>query len=548
MSRLEQFFSSNFLAPHGFCFMWLPELVWLHVGANALIAISYFSIPVLLWQFAKKRPDVPFHRVFILFAAFIFLCGLTHIFGIIVLWWPAYGIEGLVMLATGIVSAATAVLVWQILPKAITLPSISEIKDLNRILKTSNDEIEEKILERTQLLEQTNLELRREKHKADQANLAKSEFLANMSHEIRTPMNAIVGLSYLLNKSQPLTPKQSEFISVLQTSANSLLSLIDDLLDISKIETGSMLLENIHFTFSEIINDVYNIVKLKADDKKIMIRVRNECEQDSFIGDPTRIKQILLNLLSNAVKFTERGEVCVTVSNTARAQKNITVVNVEVLDTGIGIAADKLNNIFEKFVQVDSSMTRKYGGTGLGLSITRTFVELMGGTIQVVSEVGKGSSFKVTLPLMNSPGARESTSDTVERDALKLNSVVSRPILIVEDNEPNILVLQSHLKECGYEVDVARNGNDAVEKFIAGRYSVVLMDLQMPELDGLHATLRIREFEQSTERSPAHIIGLTAHASAAHQEECMQVGMNDYLSKPFDPETLRSKIEQILKV
>lgn len=398
--RLAQFFSTNFMAPHGYCFLWLPEIVWVHVTANILIASAYFSIPLALWHFARKRPDMPFNKVFILFATFITLCGLTHVFGIAVLWWPAYGIEGLVMLATGIVSMAVAIFVWRIMPAALTLPSPSKLQAINQQLANTNAEIEAKVRERTAELERANTELTQARQRADEASAAKSSFLANMSHEIRTPMNAVVGIADLLARSNPLTAQQQQFVNTLQMSAETLLDLLNDLLDIEKIEAQVIELENIPFDISKVLEEVGHVMELRAGQKGLKFMLENHCgEQQKFLGDPYRLRQILMNLCSNAVKFTKEGSVRMIAHCRDSDDPDIKHVRIVVEDTGIGVPADKHKAIFEPFVQADSSTSRQFGGTGLGLSIVTQLLKLMQGSIQLESEPGKGSRFAISLPL-----------------------------------------------------------------------------------------------------------------------------------------------------
>jgi len=382
---------------------------------------------------------------------------------------------------------------------------------------------------------------------AEAANIAKTEFLANMSHEIRTPMNAIIGLSTILSKSQPLTPRQGEYIRTLSNSADSLLALINDLLDIAKIEARTVELEHIPFSLTRLMQEVASMMAVSVRDKGLTFTGDGECvEERVFIGDPTRLRQIIVNLCSNAIKFTEQGGVHVAITCHASDIPDSELICISVTDTGIGIAPEKMETIFQKFVQADTSINRKYGGTGLGLAITKTLTEIMGGGILVKSEVDKGSVFEVRIPL------KVATSDQVARTGYSIDAIVDstveahiRPhVLLVEDYEPNILVATTFLEDFGYYVDVANNGQEALEAVQKRAYVAVLMDVQMHGMNGLDATRRIREWEEIEGRPRMRIIGMTAHALAGDRERCLAVGMDDYIPKPFRPEELRRKIEQ----
>ena len=381
---------------------------------------------------------------------------------------------------------------------------------------------------------------------AEAANIAKTEFLANMSHEIRTPMNAIIGLSTILSKSQPLTPRQAEYIRTLSNSADSLLALINDLLDIAKIEARTVELENIPFSLTRLMQEVTSMMAVSVREKGLTFSSEGECvEERVFVGDPTRMRQIMVNLCSNAIKFTEAGEVKVSITCRPAEAPDHEIICLTVSDSGIGIAPEKIDSIFHKFVQADTSINRKYGGTGLGLAITRTLVEIMGGSIRVSSTPGEGSTFEVLLPLL------VATSDQVARSEYSLAAVqegrvekhLRPPILLVEDYEPNILVATTFLEDFGYNVDVAHNGLEAFEAVQRTRYVAVLMDVQMHGMNGLDATKLIREWEETEGQPRSRIIGMTAHALAGDRERCLSVGMDDYVAKPFRPEELRQKIE-----
>jgi signal transduction histidine kinase/CheY-like chemotaxis protein len=549
--RLHQFFSSNFMAPHGFCFMWLPEILWLHVLADSLIALSYFSIPLALWRFAKKRPDIPFNKIFILFATFITLCGLTHVFGIFVLWKPYYGIEGLLMLATGLVSAATAILVWKILPSAMTLPSPSELAVMNQKLSNAYEEIEKKVQERTSELEATNTELIMARQKADEASQAKSEFLANMSHEIRTPMNVVVGLSNILSNSENLSDKERKYVRTLQGSADALLSLLDDLLDIAKIETNQYRLEFAKFDLVKAVVEAVSIMEVRASEKglDLTLRIHDSAMQGQYyVGDAKRLRQMLFNLCTNAIKFTEKGSINVTLGRQKGSDDRTDIVLVDVADTGIGIAPEKQGVIFEKFVQADNSINRKFGGTGLGLAITKTLVEQMGGAISVKSNIGEGSTFSLQIPMQRTESddldGKPSETSIAAFEAPVRNS--AGKILLVEDYEPNALVASVFLETAGYQYEVASDGIEAVQKYKAGNVDLILMDVQMPGKNGWEATEEIRRYEAASGLAQVPIIGMTAHAYAVDFDRCVKAGMNDYITKPYGSDDLIGKIRKLL--
>lgn len=383
---------------------------------------------------------------------------------------------------------------------------------------------------------------------AEAANRAKSEFLANMSHEIRTPMNAIIGLSDLLSRSNPLTPKQTQFISTLQTSAESLLTLVNDLLDIAKIESRTVDLDHIAFSMPDVINETVKMIKVRANQKNLSVEIENNCdhvEDRVFVGDPGRIRQILVNLCGNAVKFTEKGGIKITFSCGDIDAEGMSVVDIAVKDTGIGIAPDKLDKVFQKFEQADSTINRKYGGTGLGLTITKTLIEAMNGTIHVESQLDKGSTFRISLPLqIQSAGA--AGLDSWQPSAIQISNGLNARVLLVEDYAPNVLVASHFLEDFGYICDVASNGNEAIEKIKSVSYAAVLMDVQMHGMNGLEATKIVRGFEVENNTSRLPIIGMTAHALAGDREKCMNAGMDDYITKPFNPAELQEKLKKAI--
>ncbi len=384
---------------------------------------------------------------------------------------------------------------------------------------------------------------------AEAASIAKSDFLANMSHEIRTPMNAVIGLSSILAMSEPLTPKQMEFIKTLQLSADSLLSLINDLLDIAKIEAHTVEIEHIPFSMTQMIQEVISIMSVQAEEKNLALTMDDECIRDRmFIGDPAMLRQIIMNLCSNAVKFTEKGTIDISITCKSLVEEKLENICISIQDTGIGIAPDMLATIFEKFTQADSSINRKYGGTGLGLAITKTLAEIMGGTIKVESTVGKGSTFLLCIKLpLAIEGMDKAFSDGVHITPPEQDKSLARQnILIVEDYVPNITVAQAFLEQFGYHTNVATSGKEAFEKIKTTKYSAVLMDVQMPGTNGFDATRLIREHEKENNLPRLPIIGMTAHALSGDRERCLSVGMDDYISKPFNPDVLKEKLSTLI--
>ena len=374
---------------------------------------------------------------------------------------------------------------------------------------------------------------------ADSANRVKSQFLANMSHELRTPLGVVIGLANVLALSRPLTKKQIEYVSTLQVSAGSLLTLISDLLDVSKIDSGIIVLEEVPFSLSKVMEEVTSMMSIRANEKNLAFTMDDQSVKGTrFLGDPMRLRQILLNLCGNAVKFTEQGSVHVSVKSHPIDDSRYEV-SIAVTDTGIGIAPDKIASVFDRFVQAETSMSRRYGGTGLGLTISKTLVELMRGTIHVESVLGQGSAFIVEIPLRLAPN---SPSDETEEEAAQPPLISNARVLLVEDHEPNILVESTYLDLMGLECDVARNGEEALKKFALRKYDLILLDVQMPIMDGLEVTHHIRSQEKLKGLPRTSIIGMTAYALAGDRQSCLAAGMDEYISKPFDPEELKTKV------
>ncbi len=382
------------------------------------------------------------------------------------------------------------------------------------------------------------LELIRSRDMAEKAAMAKSQFLSVMSHEIRTPMNAVIGFTHLLIQQSP-RPDQLEFLNFLKFSAENLLVLINDILDFSKIEAGKVEFENVDFSIKDLITNIRLALLQKANEKNIQLKLMLDHDLPNAVtGDPVRVGQILTNLISNAVKFTSKGKVTIS-AVLAQGSDGHSVIDFEVIDTGIGIPADKLENIFESFTQASADTTRKYGGTGLGLTITKRLLQLMGSEIKVSSEPGKGSTFYFSLSFKNS--SKLLKQEAPGEGYQKLKALTGIRLLIAEDNPINVILAKQFMKQWDVECDIAENGEIALMLVKTNNYDMVLMDLQMPEMDGYKTTQEIRKLpEQKYQLLP--IIALTASAMLDIKDHAFTVGMNDYLSKPFNPNELHRKI------
>ncbi len=522
MNQVNDFFSRFFEAkswpPRWYCGQWTDFHGWLYIISDVAIWAAYFAIPVFLYFFLKKKKDIPLPKIFWLFMAFIMLCGMTHLIDASMFWWPFYRVNAMFRFITAIVSWATVISLISVFPEAVKLRTSVDF----------NKELEER--------KKVEQELIAAKEIAERSEKAKEQFLANMSHEIRTPMNAIIGFAQLLDQSK-LTAEQKDYVNVIQKAGNNLLVVINDILDLSKIEAGKMEFEAKAMDIHEQLYSLKTLFGPGAEEKALSLDVTvDENIPVMVLGDSSRLSQILINLLSNAIKFTESGSVNVLAKLRSENHQNVSI-QFSVIDTGIGIPKDRQAAVFKRFNQADRDTSSKYGGTGLGLTIVQHMVELQHGFLELESNEGQGSTFSFTLRFRKVDAHGVGIEEIVVQSEALVDLSSSR-ILVVEDNEINRKLMQLILKDWTPHTEFARNGIEAVAMVQENHYDLILMDIQMPEMGGYQATRIIRT--KLMKQTP--IIALTAHAMAEEEEKCRAAGMNDFIAKPFRKEDIYDKI------
>lgn len=416
--------------------------------------------------------------------------------------------------------------------------------DVIKIIKMALDITEKKTL--SENLAKKNKELQAAAFKAKTATEAKTAFLANMSHEIRTPLNSIIGITDTLSETD-LSCQQRSYVDILQRANHQLMTLINDILDLSKVEAGDIELRKSPFSLDNLLKELYEILNFRAKEKGLSLKIQLDANAPKHImGDGDRLRQVLMNLVNNSIKFTDQGEVLIRVNANMTGRPGNIIFSVE--DTGIGVPRSKFRDIFKPFSQADSTMTRRFGGTGLGLSIARTLVESMGGTIWLDSELGVGSAFHFTadLPAV----AEESLPTKKEHPSVKTDKPPHLPdrlrILIVDDVEDNRNLLGIYLQNTGHEILYADSGIEAVSLAAQIPFDIIFMDVQMPFMDGYEATQKIREFEKNKNRSRSKIFACTANAFIEDQQKSIDAGCDLHLSKPVRKDTLLKSINFVL--
>ncbi|MGJ5628025.1 ATP-binding protein [Nostoc sp. CALU 1950] len=524
--------------PHGHCYLWQTGLVWLHIISDATIALAYYSIPFLLIYFISKRQDVPFNGVFILFGAFIIACGTGHLIDIWTLWHPDYWVAGSLKALTAIISIYTAFALFYLMPQALTLPSPAQLEVINRAL--TSEIVQRKRIEQ---------ELRKAEEVAQNASQAKSEFLANMSHELRTPLNGILGYTQILQRTESLSEKGRKGVSIIYQCGSHLLNLINDVLDLSKIEARKLELNRVGFYFPAFIDSVVEICRIQAEQKVIAFHLQLDPDLPTGIyADEKRLRQVLINLLSNAIKFTHEGSVSFqakVISQESNADGKITnyKIRFEIADTGAGITPEQTQKIFQPFEQV-GNQKRQSEGTGLGLAISQQIILLMGGQIQVQSELGKGSTFWFEVQLPESKDWAK-VSRVVEQGTIIGYQGQKRTILIVDDKWENRSVIVNLLEPVGFTVIEASHGQEGWEQAVAHKPDLIITDLVMPVSDGFKFIKRLR---WSNQFKKIAVIASSASVFAADQYKSVDAGANIFLPKPIEAEALLELLRKLLQL
>jgi signal transduction histidine kinase len=525
--------------PHGHCYLWQTDTLWLNVGGDLLIGASYYAIPLILYLFVReRRHELPFWWIPLLFAAFILLCGGTHFFDVYTVWNPQYRIEGALKVTTGIVSAVTAVALLRVMPAAMRLQTPTqlqhEVQERTAALALANERLRAEEDQRARLLASEQAA----REEAERANRSKDEFLAMLSHELRTPLGTIMSWSHILASEPHRADSVTRAAAIIDRSARAQVQLISDLLDMSRISAGKLRLDVQPVELSQLVDAAIETVRPAAEAKGIRIQKILEPLGEPLLGDPGRLQQVLWNLLSNAIKFTPKGgRVQVTL---ARVNSH---VELTVRDSGQGIAPDVLPYVFQRFRQGDSSSAREHGGLGLGLAIVKELVELHGGGVTAASDgVGHGATFRIELPLAavreTAPGERaHPRAMSLEGIAADLPQLGGIRVLLVDD-QPDAAEAVAHvLTSAGASVTIATSAEEALAALERELPHVIFSDIGMPHRDGYDL---IRAVRARWERIPA--AALTAFARAEDRTAALLAGYDAHLAKPVEVRELLATV------
>ena len=496
---LIDFFDIQNFMPHGYCLGWDSPLLWLTAVSDVVMTLAYASYPIGIAYFVWKRKDLAYRWLYLgFFITFILTCASTHFLSVVTIWIPLYWLEAYASAVAAVVATATIFAMWWVIPRALKLPTPAE-------LQKARDE-------------------------AEAANIAKSAFIATMSHELRTPLNAILGFSELMSMDSNATTSQKDTLAIINRSGAHLLNMINDVLDISKIEAGRLELEIQAFDLLKLIEDIGDMFSIRAQSKQLSFKVEIATNIQQYIkADSSKLRQILINLLGNAIKFTHDGGVILRVSTQPLADNVLVLLVIDIVDSGSGIAADQQAELFKPFVQLTQENS-DVKGTGLGLAISKSLIKLMGGGIHVSSILGVGSTFTIELRV---PIASADSVVITEKIPPVKSIAPNQPqwrLLIVDDNFDNRLLLVRLLTSVGFEVREAENGQQAVNIFEQWQPHLIWMDMRMPVMDGYQATSKIRQLKGG---DAVKIIALTASAFIDQHDSIINAGCDAVLHKPF---------------